>query len=78
MNVSVFWSSKNNHTSEGNMIPEWIAKILMTWAHIAVGLSVLFLSFVCTGMMVKWSRSIHDQIEQMRKLRNRPSKEGGL
>ena len=60
------------------MIPEWIAKILMTWAHIAVGLSVLFLSFVCTGMVVKWFRSINDQIEQMRKLRIRPSKEGGL
>jgi len=49
----------------------WYEEIIMTWFHIIFGVGLLGIIFVCVDWIIKWHRSIENQIENEREKNGR-------
>jgi hypothetical protein len=43
---------------------EWVTPILRTWAHLIVGVSVIFVMFALVQLAVGWWYSIADRVNE--------------
>ena len=49
----------------------WYEEMLMTWLHIAIGIGLLGMILLSMDAMIKWHRSIEEQINEEREINGR-------